>query len=80
VGFRRRFDGTPGSLTLDLADMRDRYEHLRDTFVEGVRMSRLLDAAKLLHAARQPYLRVPLLRAVAERIRGRGKMGEELWE
>jgi TPR repeat protein len=78
--FVARFDGTPGSLTLDLVDMRQRYIRLRDEERGGVLASRLLDAAKLVYEASQPRLRGPLLRAVAERIRGDGRFSSETWE
>lgn len=78
--FRNRFDGTPGSLTLDLAEMRMRYLRLRDDTRAGISMSRLLDAAKLVYEAGQPRLRATILRAVAERIRGEGRMSNEAWE
>ncbi len=78
--FERRFDGTPGSLTLDLEDMRDRYVRLRDEQRGAVAMSRLVDAAKLVYEASQPVLRGPILRAVAERIRGDGRLSGEAWD
>ena len=78
--FDQRFDGTPGSLTLDLEDMRERYERLRDEQRGEVSMSRLLDSAKLLHTAQQPSLRGTLLKAIAEQIRGEGRLGAEIWE
>jgi hypothetical protein len=42
---RTRFDGTPGSITLDLQDMRRRYERMRADVKGDVAMSRLLDAS-----------------------------------
>jgi hypothetical protein len=67
-------------LTLDLADMRLRYATLRDEWRGSVPMGRLLESAKLLYAAGQPYLRTTTLRAVAEQIRGDGRMSADLWE
>jgi len=78
--FAQRFDGTPGSLTLDLTDMRKRYESLRGEFVTGVSMARLLDAAKLVYEAGQPRLQLPLIRTVAERVRGDSAIAPEVWE
>ncbi len=78
--FGQRFDGTPGSLTLDLAEMRTRYLRLRDEQRAGISMSRLLDAAKLVYEASQPRLRASVLRTVAEQIRGEGRMSAEAWE
>lgn len=78
--FGRRFDGTPGSLLLDLADMRRRYEVLRGEHRGGVSMARLLDSAKLLHRARLPALPYPLVRSVAERVRGVGPVDQEIWD
>lgn len=78
--FRRRFDGTPGSLLLDLDDMRMRYERLRDEQLGGVSMSRLLDSAKLLFRARQPFLPHAMVRACAERVRGAAPLNDETWE
>ena len=66
--FDNRFDGTPGSLTLDLQDMRRRYIELQETDEGGVAMNRLLDAAKSLHAGGQPRFALRVLREVAERI------------
>jgi tetratricopeptide (TPR) repeat protein len=78
--FGQRFDGTPGSLTLDLAEMGLRYLRLRDEQRAGISMSRLLDAAKLAYEASQPRLRVSVLRAIAEQIRGDGRVSAEAWE
>lgn len=78
--FARRFDGTPGSLVLDLKDMRRRYNDLRQDRRGEVSMSRLLDSAKLLYEARQPSLRAEILRTVAEEIRGTGRMSPETWD
>ncbi len=76
----RRFDGTPGSLLLDLKDMRRRYNDLRRDRRGEVSLSRLLDSAKLLNEAQQPSFRVQILRAVAEEIRGTGRMSPETWD
>lgn len=78
--FDLRFDGTAGSLTLDLADMGVRYRRLRRERIDNVATSRILDSAKLLHQARQPRLKEPILRAVAERIRGNSPISSETWE
>lgn len=78
--FHQRFDGTPGSLLLNVDDMRRRYYQLRDEQRSGVSMSRLLDSAKLLYVANQPSARAAMLRAVAEEIRGDGPMSTEAWE
>jgi tetratricopeptide (TPR) repeat protein len=78
--FKRRFDGTPGSLTLDLSAMRERYARLRDEQRGNMALGRLLDSAKLLHAAYQPRLHLAVLRAVAEQIRGDGHMSNEAWD
>jgi TPR repeat protein len=76
----RRFDGTPGSLVLDLADMRRRYEALREEARGDVSFARLLDSAKLLHVANQSRLLSTMLRAVAERVRAKQELSSELWE
>jgi len=78
--FGRRFDGTPGSLLLDLADMRRRYEALRNEERGGVSMSRLLDSAKLFYRAHLPMLPGALVKAAAERIRGSGPIDPEVWD
>ncbi len=78
--FDRRFDGTPGSLTLDVEDMGKRYARLRDEQRGGIAMSRLVDAAKLVYEASQPRLHGPIVRAAAERIRGDGRLSAEMWE
>jgi tetratricopeptide (TPR) repeat protein len=78
--FGQRFDGTPGSLTLDLVEMRTRYLRLRDEQRAGISMSRLLDAAKLVYEASQPRLQASILRAVAAQIRGEGHLSAEAWE
>jgi hypothetical protein len=76
---RRRFDGTPGSLTLDISAMRQRYIRLRDYTVADVAQSRLLDSAKLLRDAFTPILRTDTLRWVCENIRGNRALSEEEW-
>jgi tetratricopeptide (TPR) repeat protein len=74
------FDGTPGSVTLDLVDMQLRYEkHLLDAERHGIEMSRLLDSSKLLAITGQP-LHQRLLRAVAEQILGEGQIGRAAWD
>ncbi len=78
--FFLRFDGTIGSILLDLAAMRRRYERLRDEVRGNVAMSRLLDSAKLLYKAHQHYIHESLLQAVAEQIRGEGKISVETWD
>jgi tetratricopeptide (TPR) repeat protein len=78
--FARRFDGTPGSLTLDLGAMRTRYERLREEQIGGSSASRLLDSVKLLHAAGQASLDEDLTRAAAEEIRGVVPVSAENWE
>lgn len=78
--FEARFDGTPGSLLLDLGDMGRRYEALRSEYVGGTPGSRLLDAAKLLHKGSQARLPDLTLRAVAEQVRGDGPMSDDVWE
>jgi len=83
--FAARFDGTPGSLTLDLGAMRQRYLVLlgqtRRDRAGDVSMSRLLDAAKILDRSRQPRFPTALIRAVAEQIRGGGEaIGSETWD
>jgi len=79
--FERRFDGTPGSLSLNLDQMTKRYERLRDESTGGVSMARLLDAAKLVDASGKPRLSLSLLRDVAERVRGDGSsISHEIWE
>jgi tetratricopeptide (TPR) repeat protein len=78
--FERRFDGTPGSLILNLEGMRNRYEALRDEQVGGVPMNRLLDSAKVLHKGGQARLTDGALRMVAERVRGEGRIGADVWE
>ena len=78
--FERRFDGTPGSLVLDLDEMRRRYERLRNESRGDVAMSRLLDAAKLLYVSNVPYFPAKILRDVAEQIRGSDRISAETWE
>jgi hypothetical protein len=78
--FGHRFDGTPGSLTLDLDAMKRRYERLRREQLGGVSGSRLLDSLKLLHNAGQSDLAAELAQTVAERIRGNESMAAEVWE
>jgi hypothetical protein len=78
--FLSRFDGTPGSLTLGLDGMRERYHRLRDEQLGKVAGSRLLDSLKILYVAGQADLNQQLARAVAEQIRGDGRIGAETWE
>lgn len=77
--FAARFDGTPGSLTLDLDAMGSRYRRMRSIRVDGALASRIIDAAKLLHWAGQPFLREPVLRAVAEKVLGNSPLSHESW-
>ena len=71
--------GRPGSLTMEMNEMRERYLHLQDETIGDVELSRLLDSAKLLYAALQP-LRVTLLREVANQVLGSGPITDEVWE
>jgi len=75
-----RFDGTPGSVTLNLDAMKERYDRLRNKYLGEVSISRLLDSAKLLYSANQPHIQIKTLRIVAEKIRGSGPLSNELWE
>jgi hypothetical protein len=78
--FERRFDGTPGSLTLDLAEMGQRYHTLSRERLDGVFSSLLINALKLLHMGGQPRLREDIARAVAETIRGNQPLSNETWD
>jgi len=78
--FDQSFDGTPGSISLGLDQMRNRYRKLRTEDRGGVSMSRLLDSAKLLSEARQPNLFGTVLRTVAEEIRGATPLSPDVWE
>ena len=78
--FERRFDGTPGSLTLDLAEMGQRYDTLSRERLDGVFGSLLINALKLLHMGGQPRLRENIARAVAETIRGNQPLSNETWD
>ena len=75
-----RFDGTPGSLTLDLRAMSLRYEHLTEELLGDTVASVLLDSLKLLHIGGQAALYEPLARAVAETIRGDRPIAKQTWE
>ena len=78
--FNEKFDGTPGSLVLDLKNMQRRYKALlREARPGEVSMTRLLDSAKLLHEARQPSLRAEILRAVAQEILGDEPISSDTW-
>jgi tetratricopeptide (TPR) repeat protein len=77
--FEDRFDGTPGSLTLGLDDMCERYERLRDEARGNVSMSGLLDAAKILLKAGQPAYPLMMLRRVTEAIILAGSISGDLW-
>jgi len=79
----RRFDGTPGSLFVDLAKMRARYDHFvddREEYTGDTSPATLLQAAKLLHVARQPQLRGPLLYATAKDIIASSVLSRTAWE
>lgn len=77
---QRRFDGTIGSLILDISEMGDAYRRLTREVNDGVASSRLLDAAKLLHSVRQPALREDVLQRVCEEVLGGGQpMSRERW-
>ena len=77
--FSQKFDGTIGSIILDVEGMRLRYEALRGCDVGDVRGSRLLDSLKLLHTA---HLRLAegSARLVAERVRGDKALSREQWD
>jgi len=77
--FTDRFDGTPGSLVLDLSDMKRRYEKLANEWFAGIPASRLLDAVKLLKYGQQPRYREPVIRAAAGRILGKTEISDEVW-
>lgn len=72
---------TPGWLTVDLDDMKRRYERLRADESLGYPMSLLLDAAKLLKiGALQPRLRPRIWRKVAAQLSARGKLTKKDWK
>ena len=77
--FERRFDGTPGSLTLDLQEMRERYDRLSREFISEISMACLLDSAKLLYEASQPQLTVSALRSTAEQICAARAVSPAVW-
>ena len=74
-----RFDGTPGSLLLDLQEMQKRYERLVEEDFGGISMSRLLNCAKLLYRCGQSPITTQTLRRVAEGLLGDGTVGREAW-
>jgi hypothetical protein len=77
---KERSEGTLGSLIVDRSEMAREYERLQEPPLYGsAPASRLLDAAKLLHAARQPSIRDKLLRAVAEHVLGTQPFTDEQW-
>jgi hypothetical protein len=78
--FESRYDGTPGSLTLDLREMKERYQRLREEPLGEVGASLLLDSLKILAAAEQAQLSESHARAVAEQIRRNGRLADETWE
>lgn len=78
--FSRRFDGTPGSLTLNLAEMSGRYRTLNQEHLNGTLGSRLIESVKILHRGGQPRFREDIVRAVAEMIRGNEPLSNETWD
>ena len=76
----QRFDGTPGSLVLELQGMTDRYLRLRDEQIGGIAGSRLLDSLKVLRDTGQNVFREARVRRVAEEVRGDGRVAAEAWE
>src|ERR1700739_4904571 len=76
----KRFDGTPGSLTLDLSAMRQRYLRIRDTPIGSIADTRILDSAKLLRQAFQSILRAGTRRWTCENVRGNAPIGAETCE
>jgi hypothetical protein len=78
--FASRYDGTPGSLTLDLRQMKERYQRLRDEQLGDVGASLLLDSLKILDAAEQARLSERYARDVAEQIRRNAPLADETWE
>jgi tetratricopeptide (TPR) repeat protein len=77
--YARRFDGTIGSIMLDLAAMRARYDQLRERSIGNVQASRLLDALKFLYVIHSPLIDASV-RSVAEQIRGAGPLSPEIWD
>lgn len=77
--FDRLFDGTPGSLTLDVEEMKKRAEALHRELYASVSGGRLLDAAKVLHAARQRRFCEATLLKVAQAV-GTDNVSRDVWE
>ena len=75
-----RFDGTPGSLTLDLHAMSVRYKRLTEELIVDTVASVLLDSLKLLHIGGQAAFSESLARLVAETIRGDRPVAKQTWE
>lgn len=75
-----RFDGTPGSLTLDVTLMRDRYERLRDTEIGAISAGRLLESLRLFMLCGQEPLTERAIRDVAENVRGSAPISAETWD
>jgi tetratricopeptide (TPR) repeat protein len=63
----------------DIAEMSRRYHQLASERRAGVSMARLLDAAKLLLVARQPELRVEVLRQVCGVVLGGRDLKRDSW-
>jgi tetratricopeptide (TPR) repeat protein len=77
--WRERFDGTIGSLVLNLGEMRHRYELLRKENLGDIRGTRLLDSIKLLREGHCPFSE-KYARMVAEKIRGEDRFSQETWD
>ena len=77
--FAARFDGTAGSLTLDLDAMSARYRALQKRDRLGLQLSTLLDAAKLLDRGGLPRLAEARLRSAAAVIAGQA-IGTQAWK
>lgn len=77
---QERSEGTLGSLIVDRSEMAREYERLHEPpLYNGVPASRILNAAKLLHTARQPRLQEDLLKTVAEEALGTQRIDDDQW-
>jgi hypothetical protein len=77
--FQSKFDGTPGSITLDLRAMAERYNSLKNDSHPDMLVSTVLDAAKLLDKGGMPRLKVAMMRAAAEKIIVGGSIRNQVW-
>lgn len=77
---RRQWDGTIGSLRIDIAEHVREYQWLAEQNVGPASGTDILDAAKVLHRFRQPVYPRDLLQQIVEEVLVGGKVTNQQWQ